>query len=507
MFFIQFNENKKKYIQLADYIKNMIENGSLTYGGKLPSTRELSEELKIGRSTVMKSYELLEMEEYIYTIKGKGTFINQLKIKRDNEKKSPQSVSINWESSINNYAKRAVDLDIMKWDAQYKKGMISFKSIAPDGDTFDIEGFKRAFYNRLSIEGSNLLNYGYAKGYKPLTEWLLEYIKDKGVNIEGKDILITNGFTEGLNLALSAICESGDKVICENPTHNTAIKIMKMRDIQIIGVDIKSREGIDTNELKKIINNNDVKAVFLIPSYHNPTGLVMSYEKREEIYSILSEKNIPIIEDWFAEELNYSGDHIKSITAIGGSNNNVINIGSFSKILFPGMRIGWIFADKELIDVLESIKRAMNIHTSFIDQGILYEYLKSEQFPQFIKRIRRRYKQKYELMKEMVEEEIKYEYLWGDGGLYMYVILNEKIKVRTLLERCIKRGVIFTCGDVFSVSNIQSNGISSNKVKIENGLRLGFSKLKNSEIKKGIKIIGEEIEEMLNNNSQKDSLK
>ncbi|MCM1990913.1 PLP-dependent aminotransferase family protein [Oceanirhabdus seepicola] len=498
MFFIQFKENKKKYIQLSDYIKNMIENGSLTAGSKLPSTRELSEELKIGRSTVLKSYEILEVEEYIFTIKGKGTFINELKIKYNKNREFTNSSLINWEEHMNKYAKRAVELDIMKWDSQYKKGMISFKSIAPDGDTFDIDGFKRAFYNRLSLEGSNLLNYGYAKGYKPLTEWLLKYMVDKGVNIEGKDILITNGFTEGLNIVLSAICESGDKVLCENPTHNTAIKILKMREVNLIGINIKSREGIDIKELKELIENNDIKAVFLIPSYHNPTGLVMTYEKREEIYSILSENNIPIIEDWFAEELNYSGDHVKSITAIGGSNNNVINIGSFSKILFPGMRIGWVFGDKSLIDALESIKRGLNIHTSFIDQGILYEYLESEQFPQFIKRIRRRYKLKYELMKEMIEENIKYEHLLGDGGLYMYVILPSKIKVRALLKRCIKRGVIFTCGDVFSVSNEDSDGVISNKYNYENGLRLGFSKLKNSEIKKGIRIIGEEIKEMLN---------
>ncbi len=498
MFFIQFEENKKKYIQLADYLKNMIENGSLTVGSKLPSTRELSEELKIGRSTVIKSYEILEIEEYIYTIKGKGTFINNLKVKCDGNKIFPTSPLISWEEQMNEYAMRAVDLDIMKWDSQYKKGMISFKSIAPDGDTFDIDGFKRAFYNRLSLEGSNLLNYGYAKGYKPLTEWLLKYMVDKGVNIEGKDILITNGFTEGLNIVLSAICESGDKVLCENPTHNTAIKILKMREVNLIGIDIKSREGIDTKELKELIEKNEIKAVFLIPSYHNPTGLVMSYEKREEIYSILSEKKIPIIEDWFAEELNYSGDHVKSLTAIGGSNNNVINIGSFSKILFPGMRIGWVFGDKTLIQTLESIKRGFNIHTSFIDQGILYEYLESEQFPQFIKRIRRRYKVKYELMKEMIEENIMYEQLWGDGGLYMYVILPEKIKVRMLLKRCIERGVIFTCGDVFSVYNEAYYGGIVNENKCKNGLRLGFSKLKNSEIKIGIKIIGEEIQGILN---------
>lgn len=438
------------------------------------------------------------MEEYIYTLKGKGTFINELKIKRNKKSDFENSQLINWEEHINKYARRAVDLDIMKWDRQYKKGMISFKSIAPEGDTFDIDGLKRAFYNRLSLEGSNLLNYGYAKGYKPLTEWLLKYMVDKGVNIEGKDILITNGFTEGLNIVLSAICECGDKVLCENPTHNTAIKILKMREVNLIGIEIKSRAGIDTKELKELIENNEIKAVFLIPSYHNPTGIVMSYEKREEIYSILSKKNIPIIEDWFAEELNYSGDHVKSITAIGGSNNNVINIGSFSKILFPGMRIGWVFGDERLIDTLESIKRSLNIHTSFIDQGILYEYLESEQFPQFIKRIRRMYKIKYELMKEMIKENIKCEHLWGDGGLYMYVILSPKIKVRMLLKRCIKRDVIFTCGDVFSVSNEDSDGVKSNKYDHENGLRLGFSRLKNSEIKKGIRIIGEEIQGMLN---------
>ena len=159
--------------------------------------------------------------------------------------------------------------------------MISFKSIAPDDKLFDVEDFKRAFLNRFSLEGEKLLNYGYAQGYKPLIEYLLHYMSNKGVNIEDKDILITNGFTEGLDIVLSALTNPGDYILCENPTHNTAIKIMRLHGLNIVGVDIEE-DGINLSQLEKVLSNKPISMGFLIPSYHNPTGIVMSPEKRME---------------------------------------------------------------------------------------------------------------------------------------------------------------------------------------------------------------------------------
>ncbi|MBX4261689.1 PLP-dependent aminotransferase family protein [Clostridium estertheticum] len=476
---IKFNKRQAINVQVYNYIKEIIENGMLPSGSKLPSTREMSIIMKISRTTIMRAYELLNDCNMIYTVKGKGTFVSKMDIATNN------GLNIKWGERISNFAINADELDIMKHEKLYKKGMISFSSIAPDESLFDIEELKRSFLNSISIEGKKILNYGYARGYKPLINFLMKYMEDKGVNTKGKNILITNGFTEGFDIVLSSITENGDKILCENPTHNTAIKLMKLHQLKIIGIDV-NEDGIDINKLDKAMDNN-IKAAYLIPSYHNPTGMVMSYKKREEVYSILKKYNIPIIEDGFNEELQNLGTHISPIAAISGEGNSVIYIGSLSKILFPGMRIGWIFADDKLIDILESVKRSRNIHTSFLDQGILYEYMKSGSFERYIKRIRNIYKEKFELIRKLAKDYIPHKFILGDGGLYIFIKLDG-IKARDLLERCYKRNVIFMPGNIFYIND---SG--------EDTIRIGFSKTSIEDIKKGIMIIGEEAKNINNN--------
>ena len=474
MFFdIKLNKHETIYIQVYNYMKDMIEDGMLLAGSKLPSTREMASILKVSRTTIMAAYELLTDYNLTYTVDGIGTFVSKIDINKNNE------WNMNWVNNISNYANCAEKLDIMKHERIYEKGMISFKTIAPDESLFDIEEFKRAFLNTISIEGEKILNYGYAKGYRPLINFLMEYMRQKGVNTTNKSILVTNGFTEGFDIVLSSITEKGDKIICENPTHNTAIKLMKLHEVEIVGIEV-NKDGISTSKLKEALMGNDIKAAYLVPSYHNPTGMVMPYKTREDTYKLLKEHNVPIIEDGFNEELQHMGTHIAPIVSISGEENSVIYIGSLSKILFPGIRIGWIFADEKLVDVLECVKRSRNIHTSSLDQAILCEYMKSGSFERYVKKARNIYREKYELITNLSKEYIPHKYILGDGGLYIFIKLDE-INSRELLERCIARGVIFTPGDIFYTDG---NGSDT--------MRLGFSRVSLKNIEKGIRIIGEE---------------
>lgn len=468
---IDFNDNEPIYMQIENYIKKMIENNMVVNNGKLPATRELSKILGVSRNSIITAYENLEDQGIVYTVKGKGTFISP------NKSKDKNGWKINWEEKVNTYGKTSYDLDIIKHEIPWEKNLISFKSISPDGELFDMEEFKKAFLNSISIEGHKILNYGYAKGYKPLMEYLLNYMKTKGVDIEGKDIIIVNGFTEGLEMILTAYTNPSDKIICENPTHNTAIKIMRVHELDVVGVSM-NEEGIDTKELEEKLSKGDIKLGYLIPSYHNPTGIVMKGEKRYTVYNLFKKYNVPIIEDGFNEELLYNSTHVSPIAALDNGGSGVIYIGSFSKILFPGIRVGWILADKKVIDILESVKRCKNIHTSFLDQGILYEYLRSGAFDKQIKKVRKVYKEKYEFALECINRYVKPTFVWGEGGLHIYIGI-EGINSRQLLNGCYENGVIFTPGDIFSVDNISNNT-----------LRLGLSRLTLNEIEEGIKIIG-----------------
>lgn len=472
------------YIQLKNYLSSLINKGLLPNESKLPSTRELSKLLNVSRNSVIAAYDELKADGLIYSLNGKGTFVNSEKLI------STSDWNINWDFIENKFSKVANELDIVKNEIPWSSDLISFKSISPDGDLFDMEEFKKSFMSRISVENHKLLNYGYAQGYKPLIEFLSDYMKKKGSYSNFKTSLITNGFTEAFDIILSSFTNPGDIIICENPTHNTSIKIMKAHGINIKGVDI-DKNGLNFDMLEKtILNNKDsIKFAYITPSYHNPTGSVMPPESRLKFYNIMKKYSIPIIEDGFNEELLYSSSHIFPLSSFDTSGNGVIYIGSFSKILFPGMRIGWIYADKKIINKLISVKRCRNIHTSFLDQGILFDYLNSGKFEKYIKKIRKVYGEKFNFAYECVKKYIKNEYILGDGGLHIFIKLKN-INARNLLNICYKKGVIFMPGDLFFTD---CNGYDT--------LRLGLSRLSIDDIEKGIKIIGETVDEIIEENN------
>jgi DNA-binding transcriptional MocR family regulator len=480
---VMFNDlvidgKRPAYLQIKDYLKDLILKGILRTGVRLPSTRDLSSILKVSRNTIILAYQYLEDDGFIYTIKGQGAYVARIEVHKEGD-----GVKYDWSELIGDYAKKASALDIEKKELRWEKGMISFKSIAPDENLFDVNEFKKAFLNRFSLEGSKLLNYGYARGYKPLIDYLTKYMKNKGVDSKGKELLVTNGFTEGFNLVLQAITKPGDGVVCENPTHNTAIKIMKLFGLKLIGIPMAD-DGLDLNTLERILEQTKVKAGFVIPSYHNPTGLVMPLDKRLRVIEIFAERRIPLIEDGFNEELRYSGSHVAPLLALSGNGNNLIYLGSFSKVLFPGLRIGWIMADRELISQLESVKRSLNIHTSFLDQAVLFEYLQSGNFEKYLKKVRKVYKERHELATLLVKKYIPCKKVWGEGGLHIFIELD-RLSAREVLARCYQKQVLFMPGDIFFTD---SGGV--------NTFRLGISRVKPEEIEAGIKIIGEVVREM-----------
>lgn len=480
---LNLNDVEPIYIQLQNHITEGIENGELKKGSKLPSTREASKLLKISRNSVITAYEELESQGIIITKRGIGTFIY---MESQTEK---EGYFINYQSKINKYGITLKEEDIIKSEPTYQKGMISFKSIAPEPSLYNMEDFKRALLDAYSLEYTNLLSYGYAKGYAPLIDYLKSYMESKGIVTSNKDILITNGFTEAFDILISSMTNPGDIILCEKPTHNTALKIMKSYGVIPVQIEM-DKDGLNLKELEGALKNHNPKFGYLIPSYNNPTGIVTKNDKRQKIYNLFKKYSVAIIEDGFNEELLYSSSPLEPISSLCGTGNGVIYVGSLSKILFPGLRIGWILADKSLIDTLESIKRGRNIHSSFLDQSAFYYYLKSGAFNKYIKNVRKYYREKYHLVKTLVNKHIPNEFITGEGGLHIFIKLKHSINARDLLDLCIKDGVIFMPGDIFYSDK-------SNK----DTLRLGFGRISDEDIEKGIKIIAKNLS-ILSKNSK-----
>jgi DNA-binding transcriptional MocR family regulator len=271
-----------------------------------------------------------------------------------------------------------------------------------------------------------------------------------------------------------------------------------------------NKEGLDLKSLEEALENYNPKFGYLIPSYNNPTGIVTKTERRKEIYKLFRKYSVPIIEDGFNEELLYSSSPIDPIASLCGKGNGVIYIGSLSKILFPGLRIGWILGDEKLIDILESVKRGRNIHSSFLDQSAFYYYLKSGAFNRYVKNVRKYYRDKYNLVINLVEKYIPYEYITGEGGLHVFIKLKGNVNARELLDLCYKDNVLFMPGDIFYentqneiqlLTNSSSHFIHStdNSFRGKDTFRIGFGRVSDQEIENGIKIIGNNINYLLKN--------
>jgi DNA-binding transcriptional MocR family regulator len=473
------NKDEPIYIQLETHIIDGIKKGELKKDSKLPSTREASKLLNISRNSVIAAYEELESKGLITTKRGIGTFILM------ESENTCEEYNVNFMGMINDYALALRELDIIKSEHTYKKNMISFKSISPEPSLFNVDDFKRALLDAWTYEEESLLSYGYAKGYAPLIEYFLEYMNEKRVSREGKDVLITNGFTEAFDIIIGSLTKKGDIILCEEPTHNTALKIMKAHEIKPIQVKM-DEEGMDLKDLEMKLKKYKPKFGYIIPSYNNPTGIVTKTKRRKEIYNLFREYCVPIIEDGFNEELLYSSSPIDPIASLSGKGNSVIYIGSLSKILFPGLRIGWILASKELIDVLESVKRGRTIHSSFLDQASFYYYLKNGAFNRYVKNVRKYYRDKYNLVMEMVNKYIPYEYVTGEGGLHIFIKLRNNINARQLLNLCYKDNVLFMPGDIFY----------ENSTKGQDSFRIGFGRVNDEDIRIGIKIIGDNIKQL-----------
>lgn len=476
---LKLNKEEPIYLQMMNHIMSCIDEGVLKKNSKLPSTREVSKFLNVSRNSVISAYEELESRGIIATKRGIGTFIL---IEKENEN---NEYNVDYMERINMYGDTLRNLDIIKGELPYKKDMISFKSISPESHLFNLDDFKRSLLDSWNFENVNLLNYGYAKGYKPLIDYFFEYMRDKGVNDTNKDILITNGFTEAFDIILSTMTAPGDVILCEEPTHNTALKIMKAHGLKIIQIKMDN-EGLDLEDLKNALETYKPKFGYLIPSYNNPTGIVTKTGRRKGIYDLFCKYSVPIIEDGFNEELLYSSSPIEPLASLCGEGNGVIYIGSLSKILFPGLRIGWILADSKLIDILESVKRGRTIHCSFLDQSAFYYYLKSGAFKRYVKNVRKYYKDKFTLVMENIEKYIPYKYVTGEGGLHVFVVLNDNLNARELLDLCYKDNVLFMPGDIFY----------SDSSKGTNTFRIGFGRVSDENIIKGLEIIGKNIREL-----------
>jgi 2-aminoadipate transaminase len=361
--------------------------------------------------------------------------------------------------------------------------MISFAGGLPNPQSFPVEAIKDATSQVLTEDGDKVLQYSTTEGYRPLRELIAQRYKRQGLEVEGDDILITNGSQQCLDLVGKVFLDRDDGVVMERPTYLAAIQAFGLYEPQFHSVPLLE-DGVDTDALEKILNKEEIKLFYSVTSFQNPTGITYSMDKRQEVAEILAEHDSILVEDNPYGEIRFIGENIPPIKSLLPDS---ILFGTFSKIVSPGMRMGWIVAPPEVMDKLVTAKQASDLHSNYFTQRVVYQYLQDNNVDSHIKNIRKLYKSQRDQMvqsiKDYLPEEVKHTA--PEGGMFLWVTLPEGMSAMDLFELALKEKVAFVPGETFYTEKPETNT-----------MRLNFSNCCEEEIIGGMKRLGTAIRKM-----------
>lgn len=354
--------------------------------------------------------------------------------------------------------------------------VISFAGGLPNPDTFPVNEISKASQKVLESDGKNVLQYSTTEGYEPLRQYICDrYYKRYKLKVDPSEILITTGSQQALDLIGKVFLDKEDSVVIEKPGYLGAIQSLSVFEPNFVSVTLEE-DGICIKELKEAISKYNPKLYYAVTNFQNPSGLTYSQEKLENVAEILKDTDTIMVADDPYGELRYSGEEVPSIRNF--IKENSILLGSFSKITAPGLRLGWVCANHEIMDKLITAKQAADLHTSYFSQRVLYQYLIDNDLDEHIAEIRELYKNQQGIMLNAIKEyfppEVKFTS--PEGGMFLWVTLPEGISALSLLDECAKANVAFVPGDPFyvdteNVNTMRLNYTNSTEEEIITGIK------------------------------------
>jgi 2-aminoadipate transaminase len=369
-------------------------------------------------------------------------------------------------SNIKNM-KRSVIRELLKLTR--KKEIISFAGGLPDPDTFPIDEIAEITNEILMDNGKTALQYGATEGYIPLREELIKFLATDGVKADLDNVIVTTASQQALDIVGKIFIDPGDVVIVERPTYVGAISAFNSYKSKMVGIEMDD-EGMLMDLLsEKLIELDKVgtkpKFIYVIPDFQNPGGYTMSFERRKKLLEIASKNNLLIIEDSPYRAIRYRGETIPSLQSMD-KEKRVISLYTFSKILFPGMRLGWVVGPAEIVDKFVVAKQAMDLCTPPFNQAIVAEYLRRGKLYDNISSTIINYKAKNELMLNKLDEYMPkgqgLKWTKPDGGLFLWVTCPDSVNTEDIFYEAIKQNVAYVTGSAFYGENPQYNSLRLN---------------------------------------------
>lgn len=459
LFNINLNRDTDKYLylQLYEEIRYMILNLEIKSHYKLPPIRKLSKELKVNNVTIVNAYKLLEQNDLIYKKVGSGSYVNEIE---------------NHVYNLNN--SNAKDYNEEDNLSITKDNIYNFAQSTPSTQIFPILDFKSVINEVLDRDKGNAFIYQEGQGYYPLRDSIMKYLKKQSIITSIDNIQIVSGAQQAIDILSKTLIDYGDIVITETPTYQGAIAAFKSRGARIIEIPI-TKNGIDIKLLENKLRNFSPKFIYLMPNFQNPTGYTYSDANKKALLELANKYNVHIIEDDYMSEISFRCDNktLKSLDV----NDNVIYIKSFSKILMPGLRLGFVVIPDLLKSDVLLAKYTTDISTSTLIQRAFELFIKKGFLYKHIDNIKVVYNERFNKMlyclKNYLPEGV--DVTEPSGGLNFWISLPSGFYSNKLYNLCSENNILIMPGSNFFTNKSNSNHF-----------RLSIASVETEEIEKGI---------------------
>lgn len=382
--------------------------------------------------------------------------------------------------------KASIIREILKISARPE--VISFAGGLPAAQTFPLKQFEAAAREALRLDGTKALQYAVTEGLPPLKRYFCRWLEKQGIHVTPDQMLLTHGSQQALDLLGKIFLNPNDAILVENPSYLGAIQSFNAYQPRYVTVPL-DKSGMETARAAKEIGRHPLKFIYTVPTFHNPAGTTMSLERRKELLAAAQAKRVPIIEDDPYGLLRFRGKPLPSLYALAAG-KGVIYLSTFSKLLSPGIRLGFVVAEKEIIRQLVFAKQAADLQTNTFIQYAVYHYCKDGFLEKHIPVITRDYAHRAKVMVDAIREHFPtgVECFEPDGGMFVWCRLPQGVKASEVFKKAIRKNVAFVDGSVFF-----ANGGG------ENTMRLNFTSSGDADIRTGIRRLGAVLAEFVKN--------
>ena len=460
------------YRQIANEIRRLQQEGALSVGAKLPPTREFASRLGVNRNTVIAAYDALQTAGVVESRTGKGTFLTTVGRDLPAGTLPEYSRAVEGASSADLAGVYRLVLD---------PSGISFAGSYPDDELLPAEDFAHALDSVLREEGSAILGYASTAGDTRLRRWIADSMNRQGGHVDPEQILITHGAQQGIDLVFRAFVDRGDPVLVETPTYTGAIGVLRALGARAIGVPV-GIDGIRLDALETALERYRPRLLYLQPTFQNPTGAVLPVEGRGRVLALASRYGCRVLEDDWGSDLAFDGVVQPGLHVLDRE-NRTIYLGSFSKRLLPGLRVGWLMAGRETIGKILLLKQLQDFGNSPLIQAGLRRFLESGLLEPHLVRVRAAYRSRRDAMTAALAKYFPTGTRWTEpqGGLFLWVELPETVAASELFQKAREHGVSFSRGKLFHPDGSGAHA-----------MRLAFGAHTPKRIEEGIRILGEQ---------------